>query len=194
METELTAIGTRYVFRRSRTRKLELYFLARTKSPIDKKTSEPPAPDRWMGTERKGERIRNFAEVRRKCMNAPRESGSTCRYFHVDRVTGGRSSLVAFENFGRSEERARSGFFRVRNVDESTNERTANDERRMTNQRTDERMNERASEKLALVRREVGDSRRKNFNLGIFKINEPRETRVRQITCSLSQGFCTRVL
>lgn len=37
METGLTAIGTRYVFRRSRARKLELYFLVRTKSPIDKK-------------------------------------------------------------------------------------------------------------------------------------------------------------
>ena len=37
METGLTVIGTKYVFRRPRERKLELYFLARTKSPIDKK-------------------------------------------------------------------------------------------------------------------------------------------------------------
>lgn len=44
METGLTAIGTRYVFRRSRARKLELYFLVRTKSPIDKKNLGPPLP------------------------------------------------------------------------------------------------------------------------------------------------------
>lgn len=44
MKTGLTAIGTRYVFRRSRARKLELYFLVRTKSPIDKKNPESPLP------------------------------------------------------------------------------------------------------------------------------------------------------
>lgn len=39
-------------------------------------------------------------------------------------------------------------------------------------------MSEQTSKELALVRREDGGSCRKNFNLGIFKINELRESLV----------------
>lgn len=90
-------------------------------------------------------------------MNAPRESGSTRCYFHVDRVTGGRSSPVE-----RSEiSVARSivlipGFLCVRNADEPTN-----------------------ANELALVSYEIGGSRHKNFNLDIFRINEFWRTRIR---------------
>lgn len=61
IETGLTAIEIRYVFRRSWARKLELYFLVRTKSPIDKKTRIPFLPSRSMDVERI-ESVRSWEE------------------------------------------------------------------------------------------------------------------------------------
>ncbi|KYM99199.1 hypothetical protein ALC62_10069 [Cyphomyrmex costatus] len=72
-------------------------------------------------------------------------------------------------------------------ADEPTNEWKSG----RANERTDERTSERANEELVLVPHEVSDSHHKNFNLGIFKINEPQETSIRYITCSLSQVFCS---
>jgi len=135
-----------------------------------------------MTTERKGKCIRNFAEVRRKCMNASRRIR---KYM----------SLLSHESSYRRQVVAGS----VRKFWKSAFVRDSFASGMQTSQRTNERrgMNERserASEELALVRHEVGGPRRKNFNLGIFKINEPLEPCVRQITCSLSQVFCTPVL
>lgn len=159
METGLTAIGTRYVFSSIAGTKIGIIFPRSDKKPrLIKKTRNPLFLGSMDGDWGEGERVRNFAEVRRKCMNASRESGSTCRYFHVDRVTGGRSSPVAFENFGRSEKRARPGFLRVRNADEpTTNERRTNDEwsNERMNARASERANERAKNSLSCAAKSV---------------------------------------
>jgi len=84
-------------------------------------------------------------------MNASRESGSTRRYFHVDRVTGGGGSSPGnVRKFRSRAEARRSGI----------------------PPRPECRRAERANEARPSAHRGIGASHPKNFNLGIFRINE----------------------
>lgn len=151
--------------------------MTRSCEQLDRQKALHPFPSpKSMGEARRdrGEGIRKFAEVRGSSMEVHEGAPRVRKYTLL--LSRGSSYGRSSSPVERSEISVAliPGFHRVRNADGA-------------NERTNE---------LALVRYEIGGSRHKNFNLDIFRINEPRRTRIQHepmyFLCEPS--LCTRVL